>query len=138
MKLKEVIEKFSTEKEFIDAVEVELLKLIKDNPDFRYQEIEKTKDWTLDQFLNTEEYISAPGCRYNSGPSDYPGKCTGCIFGQALQNLGWSDNVELNRILTIEDLFDIYAQFKVPSSWKTVQELQDNGCPWGLLNKVIE
>lgn len=106
MNLNELINSYETEELFIEAVDKEIERLIKENPDFVYPD------------------KPMQGCNYNCGPGDNPGKCSGCIFGQAFQNLG----AEVSSIGPIGSLI-IFRPYR----WEVIQKLQDNGVFWGSL-----
>jgi hypothetical protein len=123
MKLKEVRETFSSDEEFIQAVEAQLKALAEANPDFCY----------------TDKLVGpgyAPACHYNRG-SDYGPECSGCWFGQALQNLGWSDECELYIEADIDALLRLCVdnQFNTPAHWLSMQGKQDRGETWGTIAK---
>lgn len=118
MKLLDIVNKFDSRDSFIKAVDVELLKLMEENPDFIYSD--------------------GSGCHYNSGPNSNRDLCNGCIFGQALQNLGWSDIGELCSGLYIGDLFyEECNMFEVPEYWSEIQSDQDEKFPWGELKEYL-
>jgi hypothetical protein len=123
MKLKEVRETFSSDEEFIQAVEAQLKALAEANPDFCY--IHKLHDPGCN-----------PPCHYNRGSDSGP-ECSGCWFGQALQNLGWSDEWELNTAAGIRSLIRMYVdgQFNTPAHWLLMQGKQDRGGTWGAIAK---
>ncbi len=135
MKLSEIVAKFDSELEFVKQLAVEVVKLGTENPDFQY---------------NTSERLAA--CHYNgpatikTGTSSTPIQagpdCKGCIFGQALQNMGWDDEGEMNsghsisEILCTEYVDVLTSQtHKWIVSFKDTQIDQDNGASWG---KAIE
>lgn len=116
MKLLEIREKFNSDKELINAVDEQLKKLMTNNPGFIYSE-------------------GGEDCKYNSGPASNPDLCSGCIFGQALQALGWDDIKEMDFDLNISCLLETYLERKVsvPMYWYKIQESQDSGIAWGKL-----
>lgn len=121
MKLKEVVQKFETTELFISAVNEQLKKIMKENPKFIYN-----------------EEIGSCNCFYNRGPTNNPYKCKGCIFGQALQNLGWSDSEELDCIGNINILFINYCYLGcIPNYWEKIQSMQDIGSNWGSLLEYL-
>lgn len=121
MKLKEVVQKFETEELFISAVNEQLKKLMEENPKFIYN-----------------DGIDIGYCFYNQGTISNPDKCKGCIFGQALQNLGWSDSDELDFIGNINCLFIKYSYFPtIPRYWEKIQVMQDTGSNWGSLLEYL-
>ena len=115
MRLSEVVAKHGDQ--FVPVVEAELKSLASEKPDFVY------KDKGV-----------AGSCRYNSPAMDgdkvVGNECTGCIFGQALQNLGWSDQTELGYICPIQSLLRDTAGILTPSRWREVQAEQDSGSTW--------
>lgn len=121
MKLKEVVQKFETTELFIIAVNKQLKKLMEENPKFIYN-----------------DSIGLAYCFYNRGPNNNPDKCKGCIFGQALQNLGWSDSDELCFIGNINRLFIEYSYFPIiPRYWQKIQVMQDACSNWGSLLEYL-
>lgn len=129
MKLGEIAEKHGDK--FFEVVEVELRKLAAEQPDFRYKTVN-----------------GSGSCRYN-GPCraskrDSAGKwadaellgsdCSGCIFGQALQRLGWDDERELKVVAGIIDVLTGFVGIEAIENrtlkWSTVQLLQDTGSTW--------
>lgn len=120
MKLLEVYNKFDSSQAFINAINTELRNLMESNPDFVYNE------------------IATSICFYNKGPKSNPNKCNGCIFGQVLQNLGWSDYQELEYQGDIINLFKKYVnKFSIPFYWRDIQYNQDSGLKWGELKKYL-
>lgn len=113
MKLQEIVDKG----DFINNVERELNKLKQENPDFVYQP--------------------------PLSPTGKQGYCSykDCIFGQALQKLGWSDEEEIGVIMDIHELIRTFTNFMYdeesgytcPTSWCEMQHKQDLGTPWGRL-----
>lgn len=101
-------------KSFVSVVEDELRRLAAEKPDFIYKD------------------KGGQGiCRYN-GPASRGGvvfgnPCTGCIFGQALQNLGWDDSSEMNYVGPI---YGLIKDTPIPSTWSDVQRSQDRGDTW--------
>ena len=142
MKLSEVVAKFDSELEFVKQLAAEVVKLGEENPDFIY---------------NTSERLA--GCHYNgpatikTGTSSTPIQagpdCSGCIFGQALQNMGWDDQSEMNCGENIAEIFSGRIVDVLTSrtrewiiSFKETQIDQDNGLSWGKsverISKLIE
>ena len=129
MNLKEIVAKYPTEQDFIKAVEEQLLLLAKEQPSFRY---------------NTSGELAT--CRYN-GPAikrnDYNEivqvgpDCKGCLFGQALQNLGWDDATELKRGATIDRQLEFISDKSRLSLWRQIQGSQDGGKTWSEAVSVL-
>jgi hypothetical protein len=99
---------------FVPAVEEQLLILASEKPDFVYK-----------------EQGVCGSCKYD-GPACYGYKivgpeCSGCIFGQAFQRLGWEPP---DYIIsgTIRDVMEHYM--KCPEGWVEIQETQDKGKTW--------
>lgn len=121
MKLSEILAKFNDATAFIKAVDEQLLKLIYGNLDFIY---------------NPD---GRGFCSYNTGAPESNSDCTGCIFGQALQALGWSHIGELNSPETVAGLLnpEMTAAYGegcvVPECWIKIQYSQDSGKSWGYL-----
>ena len=116
MRIKDLRDKYKDQ--FFSVVEDELRRLAKENPDFVYNPTR----------------VSC-GCHYN-GPATITndnGKtfvqvgpdCKGCIFGQALQNLGWDDKEELEFGESIYDLIPDCSTY-----WDLIQYYQDTGKTW--------
>ena len=125
MNLKEVVAKFDSELEFVKQLAVEVVKLGDENPDFIY---------------NTSGRIS--GCHYNgpatlkTGNSSTPIQagpdCSGCIFGQALQNMGWDHDYEMKSTKTISGLIYDFGKTSFDFDYlNRVQMRQDEGQSWG-------
>lgn len=133
MKLKEIVAKYPTEQDFIKAVEEQLLLLAKKQPDFKY---------------NTSGELAT--CRYN-GPAtatatklnDYNEivqvgpDCKGCLFGQALQNLGWDDASELTSSMTIDIVLGFISDKSRLNLWRQIQGNQDTGKTWSEAVSVL-
>ena len=109
MKLQEMVNFYN---DFINCTEQVLIHLAQENPDFVY---------------NPGGYNS---CSYN-GPALKGPECNGCLFGQTFQLMGWDEKEEMDTNLTIEDLFKELTNIEAPYNWRTVQEMQDDGCSWG-------
>ena len=112
--IKDIYEKCGSKEEFIATVQNELEKLSKENPDFIYSNDDNM-------------------CYYNKGPEDNPEKCSGCIFGQALQNMGVSRE-SLNFIGPIDEVLTQQLPInldEIPRDWARIQYEQDIGCKWG-------
>lgn len=118
MKLREIFENYSSDGEFVKAVEQELLKLMEEKGDFVYGDGKSI-------------------CSYNKGPANDPDKCSGCIFGQALQNLGWDDKEELDMDGYIDEVCDNLLDYDVPEYWVEIQKEQDTGSSWGELKHYL-
>ena len=112
MKFQELIttlgDKFDT------AVEEQLLLLAREKPDFVYK----------------EQGVCGT-CQYD-GPACYGDKivgpeCSGCIFGQAFQRLGWEPSDYIGGI--IRDVIEAYGQ-RCPTGWVEIQKAQDKGSTW--------
>lgn len=122
MQLRDIAEKHGDQ--FVAAVETELRKLAAEQPDFKYRTA------PTDQFNEST-------CSYNGRCIDDEGRpigpeCSGCIFGQALQRLGWDDKVELAIMDDIVKLMSEVAGvhlFRL-GNWSRVQTTQDNGYTW--------
>ena len=117
MKLDEIVKKYPTPDDFTKAVEEQLLLLAKEHPDFKY---------------NTSGYTVT--CRYD-GPATIGGEivgpeCKGCIFGQALQNLGWDDKAEMRSGATIDGLVYWLDNQQQLMKWRSIQNEQDTGKTW--------
>lgn len=115
MKLNDVVNKYKNEVEFFDALKNELIKLGTENPDFIYNP------------------NGADTCHYDCGTENGP-ECKGCILGQALKNMGWSDQNELTVQLLICELFDQLVKPDLVTEddeFMAVQTLQDSGIAWG-------
>lgn len=117
MKLKDIVNQ--DPQSFGFRVNQELRKLATENPQFSY---------------NPNGHGS---CGYNSDCKGSPG--LGCIFGRALQALGWSDPDELNSPDSISNLFDHCGlpDFRCHENWATIQYKQDQGILWGNLLPLI-
>ena len=119
MNLKELI---ATTPNIVEVVDAELRKLMTEQPDFRYVT------------RGSDKKIGV--CNYNKGAAEFCGpECNGCIFGQALQNLGVPRDCEdLSKQTAVRRLFayngpsdiDLYPQY-----WTEIQGSQDSGTRWG-------
>jgi hypothetical protein len=111
---------------FIPAVEAQVLLLGHEQPDYVYKNAG-----------------TAGTCKYNGPAVNHMGKTVGnpskgCIIGQALQRLGWTDEVEMNKMCAISSLF---LQLGIPERslfLSLVQNAQDVGVPWGKAIEQIE
>jgi hypothetical protein len=134
MKLAQVIAKYPDRAAFIKAVNEQLVKLMDENPDFKY----------TDKSLFVKG-IEVATCKYNGPPTTGlktvgpPSK--GCIFGQVLQNMGWSDNNEMSIMLGINSLLQFEDAFGASwvdiGSWRSIQAEQDRGESWGSLKRYL-
>ncbi len=125
MKLSEVIAKYSSQNEFLDALKSEVIKLGTENPDFIYNPGN----------LGICSY-NGPAYRIEVDWSNTPIKktvgpeCKGCIFGQALQNMGWDDEEEMvGSISTI--LLNHGFHYTKLNVFQEIQNDQDRGHSWG-------
>ncbi len=145
MKLKELFLTYKNQDEFVKAVNAELKKLIEENPSFCYVD----KD-VIAKVNNKIHHAIASGnvsCKYN-GPAvnSETGEVignpsSGCIFGQALQKLGWNDEFEMNRQHSINSLLGDYIGrdiFCYVPQWCSIQIDQDSGNNWGSLLSNLE
>jgi hypothetical protein len=122
MKLAELHQKYDSTTSFLLALKDEVVKLAKENPTFKY---------------TTELYA---GCSYNKRATkkgNFVGPdCKGCIFGQALQNMGWTNDEEMNSSATINVLLPRYikgvdfSKFDIILEFKEIQFQQDNTASW--------
>lgn len=117
MNLRELVTKHG--ENFKSVVETELRRLATELPDFIY----------------CTDGLGE--CLYNGPPAEIAGEVRsnppskGCIFGQALQALGWDDVVEMAYGGSVSELFMNYASnFIPPFDWRRVQTAQDNGNSW--------
>lgn len=102
----------------VEQIDAELLDLMRSNPGFIYPDEE------------------GDGCYYSSGPEGNEKKCNGCIFGQSFQNLG-VDKSELSKYGTISLIDFPFLPQQRPNYWVLIQSQQDEGVPWGELEKYI-
>jgi len=135
MKLSEVIAKYSSEDEFISALKTEVIKLGTENPDFIYNP----------GFKGT--YCSYTGPSYDENWSDESGwvktsigpECKGCIFGQAMQNMGWNSSDEklagpITYVLKCQGIEVSKVQMLLE-----VKKNQDSGASWGeAIKRLLE
>ena len=123
---------FSTIKElidhpgFVDLVDEKLRELIEEQPEFTYR----------------KEDIS--GCYYDKGPDSDPGKCDGCLFGQAFQKMGIPKSELGDQIGVLIEVYNeagtipAISQFPgVPHYWSNIQDAQDSGTKWGDLLQYL-
>ena len=121
MKLSQLV----AQEDFIQRMDEELLKLMEF--DFQYTEVKYA------------------GCSY-TGPAmlDYcqvGPDCKGCIFGTALQNLGWDPSEKIPEGAYIKGLID-WAGGAAPGRWTNIQNAQDKGANWkdlkGYMHDVVQ
>ena len=93
MKLVEIRKQFESDFAFLNKIKEEVEKLAVENPDFIYNP------------------HGIGQCYYNSGPENGP-ESKGCIFGQVLQNMGWTDENELKNNDCISYNLDCLAGVK--------------------------
>lgn len=110
MNIKELRTKYG--ESFFSVVEDELRRLAKANPNFRYS----TQCGVYCKYNGPAMKIN----KQQAGPD-----CKGCVFGQALQNLGWDDEDELDLSVPIHVLIE-----GCPRSWADIQKYQDIGHTW--------
>jgi hypothetical protein len=108
--IKDIQEKLG--ENFVKAVNNELRKLADENPQFVYNP------------------NGVGRCQYNGPARDVSDAmvgpdCKGCIFGQALQRLGWDDSEEMGVFQPINELIP-----ECPSYWNGIQQDQDRGKTW--------
>lgn len=107
---------------FVEKVDEQLKDLITKNPEFTYNPGAK---------VGTCSYIG-PHRSYDHTKEDWVvdgPECSGCIFGQAFQQLGWTPEDIKKDIHTLCIELDI----KAPARWFNMQRLQDIGEKWGAL-----
>jgi len=136
MKLSEIIAKYSSQDEFLSALKSEVIKLGTENPDFIYNP-------------GNLGLCSYNGPAYRTNNTDWLNpikktvgpECKGCIFGQALQNMGWNPEEELiGSISTVLRNHEFhYTKLDV---FQEIQNDQDKGLSWGeaikpLFRKVV-
>ena len=103
----------------VEQVETELRRLAAAQPDFVYNDTGRTVK-----------------CSYIHGIIEGP-ENKGCIFGQALQNLGVPAE-ELREPDPIRPLWNDLNSEKCPLSWGSVQSEQDHGASWGEAIKELD
>lgn len=110
------LDELFVKKNCVKLINRKLIELSDENPEFVYSDGNR-------------------GCNYNSGPSNDPDSCDGCIFGQALQRLGISKE-ELDIRSYIDSIAVSKGMSLPPRYWREIQFKQDSGTPWGnLFNK---
>lgn len=105
----------------IEQINNELLKLMNEQPDFRYTDAQPE------------------GCYYTMGPTSDPLRCNGCIFGQAFQRLKISKKT-LKEDLRYQYIRAAKADWlpkEIPEYWGKIQTAQDTGTPWGKLKSFL-
>jgi len=126
MKLQEIYNQ--NPKTFVTRVNTELRRLITEQPDFVYN--------PLGGGIGLCTYKGP--CQYNDGTTGPD--CNGCIFGQALKALGWTDQEEIsikeNIRCVVNDLIPNNNILFIPK-WLAIQEGQDKGEPWGSLLQFL-
>jgi hypothetical protein len=131
MNLQQIASQFPSCDDFVKALIQEVIKLGKEKPDFKY-----TNSAASVCFYN------GPAKVYNNSTQEYEitgPECKGCIFGQALQNMGWDDEKEMKLRVDIEDLLYscVSEELKVPEQLLLVQRTQDVGPSWGDCIKLL-
>jgi hypothetical protein len=141
MNLKQIVNKFESHQDFLIELKKQVLKLASENPNFVYNP----------NYEQNKALKIRTKCKYN-GPVvsvDKENKiqevvgpdCKGCIFGQALQNMGWTDSQQMNVTYNIKTILRNFAgvfqlefvddQIDVLlSSFRETQNLQDSGNSW--------
>ena len=137
MKLSEVIAKYSSEDEFLDALKTEVIKLGTENPDFVYNPGNLGLCSYNGPAYRIEDAWSNNPIKKTVGP-----ECKGCLFGQALQNMGWDVEHELNYGGEIHSLLESispeFADSISINSLQHVQTRQDNGTAWKEATRFIQ
>ena len=127
MNLQEIKNNYNSTTEFFQTILDECVKLAQENPDFVYNP-RKTSG----------------GCLYNSpcvycvgeegGDQEYGPDCSGCIIGQALQRMGWSDEKELSSVELVDGLLkhfiDTVESTQILDRLLIIQMAQDGGDSW--------
>ena len=123
MNLKEIVSEYKNHKDFIQALKDKLIEIGTREPDFVYN-----------------PFRTKVGCCYN-GPCKMNGRfgpdCKGCIFGTALQEMGWDSEEEMRSGKWIVSLLYYYANISLPRDFGEAQDLQDIGKSWGEAIKVL-
>ena len=122
MNLKQLIEHYGGSDKFIAETEKRLRQLAQEKPNFVYQ-----------SFPNNDHNL----CYYDRGADNGP-ECSGCLFGQVLQQMGWNDITEMSVLMPIRQIFCELAQVSVPMSWGCVQRAQDKGVAWKEAIKYLQ
>ena len=120
MNIAQIREKYGDK--FEEEVERHLRELAKENPDFVYNTSGKRAFCRYDRGALSLNHLPA-------GP-----ECSGCIFGQALQRMGWSDKKEMESTKRAPVLFLHTASWH---RWGDVQTAQDSGSSWGEAVKLL-
>ena len=109
----------------IENVERELLRIMNENPDFKYSDVENYPD---------QETL----CFYNRGKLN-GAECDGCIFGQALRSLGVKEVgfADEGYEGQISEVWGELTGELIPEYWELIQDLQDLGSSWGDLRKYL-
>jgi hypothetical protein len=124
MNLKEVIGKHSSVNEFADSLNAEVIKLGTENPDFIYN--------TAYRKLDAQCYYNGSAKSKSNVNIILGPECKGCIFGQALQNMGWDDDYEMKSDKTISALLADFGETSFNFYYlNPVQMNQDAGQSWG-------
>ena len=99
---------------FVPTVEEQLLILSREKPDFVYKER---------GVCGTCQY-DGPACY---GSIIVGSECSGCIFGQAFQRLGWETSDRIGG--SIRDVMEKHC-VECPAGWVKIQRAQDKGSTW--------
>lgn len=113
-----------------DLIEKEVIRLATEHPEVVYQ---RPLTYRNGQPLYSDY------CSYTKGVA---GGGEGCIFGQALSNLGMSDDKlaaldGTGGINTVSEAIGIEAEQDRVYNWELVQGRQDLGLPWGEAIKAL-
>jgi hypothetical protein len=123
MKLIDICNKFNSKLEFLEALKQEVIKLGTSNPDFVYNP-------------NREGFCTYYGPAKNKIGSIVGPKCNGCIFGQALQNMGCNNYDELGMSLRIDTYLNtLILNYEIKyqdllEKFRRTQACQDLGGSW--------
>lgn len=140
MNLKQIVDKFESHQKFLIELKKQVLKLANENPNFVYNpNYEQNKA----SKIRTKCKYNGPVVSVNEkneiqevvGPD-----CKGCIFGQALQNMGWTNEIQMNSVYNIRVILRNFAgvfqsEFNDQNdillySFRETQDLQDSGNSW--------
>lgn len=105
----------------VKQIDNELRKLMTEQPNFQYAKGRPV------------------GCFYYQGPTGDAKRCTGCIFGQAFQRLGISQNTLKNDCSkeNISGFREPWLTDERPDYWVDIQDEQDSGATWGSLIHLL-
>ena len=122
MRLEDIAYKYGDT--LVEVVDQKIRELCSESPDFQYNPFGQR----CGCFYDGPSRLTRDGKTVATGP-----ECSGCIFGQAFQRLGWDDKAQMGYGGSIEAMAFGIMGTKAPHYWPTIQIEQDEGAKWGKL-----